>query len=498
MINSAKIGIVICNFNKQNDVLICIQSVLESKFTDYHIYVVDNASSDDSVLLINEKYKDEHKLTLIVNSENLGGSGGFNTGLRAALKNNHEYLMCVDNDAMLDENCIGELCSFLDNHEDVGIAAAKIYHTGQENYVQQYGSFIDFKNYSVDSTYLNHLEDGSMPDVVYSDAVPACALMIKRIVVEQIGLMPEENFLYWDDTEWCVRCKEAGYKVASVGAAAACHAMGAKKEDVNTFPTYYAWRNWIKFFLNHIKPEQLPDMAETFLGSIFEINYIGLYRNEKNKSKTVMAALDDALHNVMGKAGNERIFNLEFTYDGLKKALEDKKKVIIIANDFPLFAESLKEKIETEYEAIDVELVTTKSESVDVELVTTKSETIGVESVMTKSEAVDGNLPLTEQTGKTTEVNKTQSEANGKSSEAHLVNTYLVNTHDTAVLDLCESIFRQDDLSLERYKMDLDGNVLRTEDDALMVINYAFSRRSFIFAMKPLFMRLARENVILR
>ena len=55
-INMAKIGIVICNYNKQNDVIDCIQSVLESKYEDYHIYVVDNASTDESVMLIREHY----------------------------------------------------------------------------------------------------------------------------------------------------------------------------------------------------------------------------------------------------------------------------------------------------------------------------------------------------------------------------------------------------------------------------------------------------------
>ena len=424
-----KIGIVICNYNKENDVLLCIQSVLESKYEDYHIYVVDNASKDNSVKLIKEKYGKEEKLTLIENQENLGGSGGFNTGLRRALKEDYEYLMCVDNDAMLDENCIGNLAQFLDQNKDTGIAAAKIYHTGQEEYVQQYGSFIDYKNYCVDSTYLNHLEDGSMPQVVYSDAVPACALMIRTSLVKKIGVMPEENFLYWDDTEWCMRCKEAGYKVASVGAAAACHAMGAKKEDVNTFPTYYAWRNWIVFFLNHIPKEQIDDMAEVFLGSIFEIAYMGLYRNEPNKTKTVMAAMDDALHGTMGKAGDDRIFDLEFTYDGLEKVIANKRKVQIEINEYPLFAEALEEKIKKINPDIYVERVEKAGE----------------------------------------------------------------NTGETSVISLCENIFRQDDLSLSRYIMDLDRNVLITEDDALMVINYPFSRRSFIFAQKPLFVRLAKE-----
>lgn len=433
-----KIGIVICNFNKENDVLICIQSVLESRFEDYHVYVVDNASKDRSVELIKERYGTKKEITLIENEENLGGSGGFNTGLRAAIKNGHKYLMCVDNDAILDENCIGELYNFLENHEDVGIAAAKIYHTGQEEYVQQYGSFIDYKNYSVDSTYLNHLEDGSMPEVVYSDAVPACALMIKREVVDIIGIMPEENFLYWDDTEWCIRCKEAGFKVASVGSAAASHAMGAKKEDVNTFPTYYAWRNWIVFFLNHISEEQIEDMAEVFLSSIFEICYMGLYRGEQNKSKTVMAALDDALHGVMGKAGPDRIFDLEFTYDGFEKAITGKRHLYIDVNEYPLYAEVVRDYARRIDENIIVSLST---------------ETDRVSAEKSSAEKIDVEISL------------------------------------------CESIFRQDDLSLSKLIMDLDGNVLRTEDDALFVINHSYSKRSFVFAQKPLFIRLAKERL---
>ena len=329
----AKIGIVICNYNKQNDVIDCIQSVLESKYEDYHIYVVDNASTDESVRLIRECYASCDRLTLIENSENLGGSGGFNTGLRVA--------------------------------------------------------------------------------------------------------MAEENFLYWDDTEWCVRCREAGYEVASVGAAAASHAMGAKKEDINTFPTYYAWRNWIKFFLDHIDEERLSDMAETFLGSIFEINYTGLYRGEENRSKTVMAALDDALHKVMGKAKEDRIFNLELTYDGLERAIGDKSDIAIIAGEFPLYADALKEKIKVMWPDKRVYIV-------------------GLQDT---------------------------DEAYGT---AHF--------QPDATITICESIFRQDDLSLSTYVMDLDGNVLVDGDDVLMVINYNFSRRSFLFSMKPLFMRLSRQN----
>lgn len=68
-----KIGIVICNYNKKEYVVNCIQSVLESKTDDFDIYVVDNASTDDSVKAIRETYGG--KVTVLVNKENLGGSG---------------------------------------------------------------------------------------------------------------------------------------------------------------------------------------------------------------------------------------------------------------------------------------------------------------------------------------------------------------------------------------------------------------------------------------
>ena len=308
-----QIGIVICNYNKKNDALACIRSILESKFQDYDIYVVDNASTDGSAEAIRNAYGEQ--VTLLVNQENLGGSGGFNTGLRAAFQKGYPYLMCVDNDALLDENAVGNLLAFLQEHPETGIAAAKIYHREAPDYVQQFGQKIDFENFCTDVTYFNAYEDGSMPEYVYTDAVAACALMIRRSVIEKIGFMPEENFLYWDDTEWCYLCNRAGWKVASVGNAMALHAMGAKKELENTFPTYYAWRNWIRFFMRYTEPGDWEAMACTFLDSMFQIVYEGLHKGEKNRSRTVMLAYDDAIHGVTGKAGENRIFTLD-TADG--------------------------------------------------------------------------------------------------------------------------------------------------------------------------------------
>ncbi|MBC8561237.1 glycosyltransferase family 2 protein [Jutongia huaianensis] len=420
-----QIGIVICNYNKKNDALACIRSILESKFQDYDIYVVDNASTDGSAEAIRNAYGEQ--VTLLVNQENLGGSGGFNTGLRAAFQKGYPYLMCVDNDALLDENAVGNLLAFLQEHPETGIAAAKIYHREAPDYVQQFGQKIDFENFCTDVTYFNAYEDGSMPEYVYTDAVAACALMIRRSVIEKIGFMPEENFLYWDDTEWCYLCNRAGWKVASVGNAMALHAMGAKKELENTFPTYYAWRNWIRFFMRYTEPGDWEAMACTFLDSMFQIVYEGLHKGEKNRSRTVMLAYDDAIHGVTGKAGENRIFTLD-TADGPWDKLFSAAPAYVLHTDkYPGTAQDIRDRAERM--GYDIRWY-------DV------------------SEAPE----------------------------------------NTPEIILCDNIFQIEDLSLQKIYIDINDCILASEEDVLDVINYNYSRRTFIEAQKPIFLQKLREQ----
>lgn len=420
-----KIGIVICNYNKKQYVLDCIQSVLESRFQDFDLYVVDNGSQDGSGEAIRETYPEQ--VTLICNQENLGGSGGFNTGLRIVYEKGYPYLMCVDNDVLMDENAIGNLYQFLEEHPEAGMAGAKVYHMEAPDYVQQFGQKIDFENFCTEVNYYNAYEDGSMPEYLFTDGVAACALMVRRSIVDRIGIMPEENFLYWDDTEWCYRCNQAGYKVASVGNAVVLHAMGAKKEAVNTFPTYYAWRNWIRFFIKYTPESEWDRMAETFLGSVFQEVYEGLHKGEHHKVETIMLAYDDAIHNITGKAGENRIFPLDFRPEPWERLFRDTKTICINRKEYPETAERIC-RIASE---------------------------LGYQIEWIDSDAQ--------------------------------------NLFAEKEICICDSIFRVDDLERKRVYVDVNDCILQTEDDVLDVINYNYSKRSFIYGQKPLFLQKIRE-----
>lgn len=440
-------GIVICNYNKCQDVLNCIQSVLESRYTDYDLFVVDNASTDDSVAQITQKYGD--RLTLLVNKENLGGSGGFNTGLRKILASGYEYAVCLDNDILVDENAIGALADFLNHHPETGMVGSIVYHMEEPDYVQQYGLNIDFNNYVAETLYSNHPHDDSIPEMMYCDTVATCSMMVRTGILSQTGIMPEDNFIYWDDMEWGYRCNLAGYKVAVTKQSVVLHRMGAKKVSVNTFPTYYMWRNWIHFFMRYVKEEDLERFSYIMLKAVFQTIYESMYRGEHNVRETVLYAYDDALHGIRGKASDGKIFDADQTCDLLNTLLthqfqqDGSRPVRIIKNGYEKEANTLLAHLTKLYPGHKVTIVD--------------------------------------------EDKKTQ-------------------TENEITLRLCDYIFNltETDLSLASKTADPDGYLndifidtgltpVTTTEELELVKAYNLSQQVFLYANQPLFLHCARE-----
>ncbi|MCM1244058.1 MAG: glycosyltransferase family 2 protein [Roseburia sp.] len=320
-----KIGIVICNYNKREYVVNCIQSVLESKTDDFDIYVVDNASTDDSVEAIRSKYGDQ--VTVLVNSENLGGSGGFNTGIRKVLEEGYEYLYCLDNDVLVDENAVGALADYLDAHEDTGVAGSIVYHMDYPDYVQQYGLDIDFENYTAITHYADFLDDGSIPEVNFCDTVATCSVMIRTdcIKTTDIGIMPENNFIYWDDMEWIYRFTLAGFKVVTIKNSVVLHKMGSNTRPANTFINYYMWRNRINFFMKYTPETKLDTMSYRILSAVFDSLYESMYREEHHVMQTISYAFYDAVRGVRGKAAEHKILENDANDDKFRAYVKDKK-----------------------------------------------------------------------------------------------------------------------------------------------------------------------------
>lgn len=323
------IGIVICNYNKSHFVTQCIRSVLESKEHNFDIYVVDNASTDDSVEKIKSTFGNQ--VTLIENTENLGGSGGFNAGLRIVRDKGYDYFFCMDDDAQVDEAAIQVLYQYMEENPDVGMAGCRVYHAQMPEYIQQCGLILDFDNCSVSTLYADVKEEGQLPEVIECDAVASCAVMVRGKVIREtaVGLMPEDNFIYWDDMEWGHRMHLAGYRTVTLGSAKALHQMGANERKPTTFVEYYMWRNRLNFFMKYTPEEKWEQMSAQALGSIFDVLYEKMYREEHNQVKSIYYAYQDVLEGVRGKAEAYKILPNDADEHKLLQYMKGKKTYYI-------------------------------------------------------------------------------------------------------------------------------------------------------------------------
>lgn len=320
----AEIGIVVCNYNKKEDVLKCIESIFMQTMQDFDVYVVDNASEDGSVHALQSAYSD--RINIIVNPQNLGGSGGFNAGLRKVLENDYKYLMCVDNDVYFDKDAIGSLYRYLEEHEDVGVAGSLVYYMDTPKRIWSFGGEINPERCVQVDHYRNYIDDGGIPDEMDCTWVPACSLMAKAEAVRKAGIMPEENFIYYDDIEWGYKISQAGYRVVVLGASKVWHKCTGPS-SMTTFHNYYTWRNRIKFYMRYFDDKEKT--ADILLNEMFQLVYSCHLKGEDNIIQSVMYAFDDAVHGRFGKAEDYKILPRSRDVARIALALGDAEDVIV-------------------------------------------------------------------------------------------------------------------------------------------------------------------------
>ena len=221
MKNQEKLAVVICNYNKGKSTVECIASVLASRQPDAEdcmkIFVVDNASDDDSQAVITETYGD--RITWMHSDVDLGSGGGLNLGIERALQEDFAYICCLGEEITVAPDALKVMLDYMAANPSTGLAGGKVYHRHMPHYIQQFGISVDFKHCRASMLYADTPDSENIPNIVYCDAISSCCMMVRAEVIRKVGLMPTENFLYWDDTEWGYRIRLAGFEVVALGAA---------------------------------------------------------------------------------------------------------------------------------------------------------------------------------------------------------------------------------------------------------------------------------------
>ena len=218
---SPKVGIVILNHNGKQLTETCIRSVDRSPYPHKEIILVDNASTDGSGEFVRSQFPD---IVLVQNSENLGVAGGRNSGFREAVRRGHEYILSLDNDAHIDEGMIAALVSVAQSDANIGILGPKTYNDDGSNTLQCTGGSITYTQNATSERGAGERDRGQYDQIEDVDYFPGCGFMARAEVFERLDFVDETFAGYGhEDTDFCLRAKQLGYRIVYVPKAVMWH-----------------------------------------------------------------------------------------------------------------------------------------------------------------------------------------------------------------------------------------------------------------------------------
>lgn len=302
------VSVIILNWNRLRDTCECLESVFKIHYSNYSVVVVDNGSDDDSATGIKNAFERVH---VIRNKENLGYAEGNNVGIRHALAIGADYIWLLNNDTVVDRDALTAMVVLAERDRGIGILGSKIYYFDQPEILWFAGATIDWKR--AVSAHVGRLEkDTGQYEVEKEvDRVTGCSMLIRREVLEEVGLFDEKFFLYAEEVDLCVRARKKGFRNFYVPKSIVYHKISVSTGE-NSVPVYayYNTRN----FLYLIRKNVPFPMREYYLlrsisrilfrskGTMFRMLFPGLFPKDA-VTPAEKAALVGLQHFFTGRMG---------------------------------------------------------------------------------------------------------------------------------------------------------------------------------------------------
>lgn len=257
-ISTPSVAIILVNWNGYEFTSACINSLLKISYPNYKIILVDNGSQDKSGTRLKKEFDD---ITLISLKENLGFCGGNNAGMRYAVQNNYDYCLLLNNDTETEAQFLEHLVEGLNKNPKCAAIQPKIYYMHNKQLLWNAGGLYN-SHLGIPSTIgLNKKNKPLYDESRFTDWITGCCILIKTSVIKEIGLLDEQFFAYFEDVDWSLRMRKAGYKLLYEPRSVIYHVAGAssksseknKEGKLNPIIHYYNVRNHLYLIRKHSK-----------------------------------------------------------------------------------------------------------------------------------------------------------------------------------------------------------------------------------------------------
>jgi len=243
------LSIISVSYNTKEFIRKLLSSIEEniSKEISYEVIVVDNASSDHSVQMIEKEFPN---VKLVVNKDNLGFSKANNLGIKKASKS--RYVLFLNPDTVLNKGTIEHMIKFMDKHPDAGASTCKVImsngkiddatHRGFPTPWNAFAHFSGISKVMPNSTLLNgyYLGWKDIDKVHEIDALAGAFMLVRYGAGEDVGWWDEDYFFYGEDIDFCYMLKQKGWKIYYVPDVSIFHHKGVSggiKEISKTIST---------------------------------------------------------------------------------------------------------------------------------------------------------------------------------------------------------------------------------------------------------------------
>lgn len=270
--NQPKVYVIVLNWNGWKDTIECIESCLKLTYTNFRILLVDNGSTDGSESILREHFP---AVEFIQTGENLGFAGGNNVGIKYALEKGAEYVWLLNNDTIVNPEALGELLKVAQRDEKIGVVGSKIYYYDKPDTLWFAGGRITRLTSLIHHVGADQKDSTLHQEDMDVDFITGCSLLVKRLTIQQVGLMCEEYFLYVEDTDWNTRIKKAGWKIKWAAGSKLWHKVSSMHGQGNPFLNYYCVRNILQY-VRFNKPYYLPFTLASLLYNFILIKLLGL------------------------------------------------------------------------------------------------------------------------------------------------------------------------------------------------------------------------------
>ena len=291
------VAIIIVNYNGFGDTVECVESILKNSYKNFQIFVIDNGSTkkpeEDQL-----EYLMKHTI-FIKSSKNLGFSGGNNIGIKVALEKRFDFILLLNNDTVVTKDFLTILVSAARENQNAGVVGGKIAFYSQPERLWFGGGYLNSQCGGGSHERWNEVDPPDTGDIREVTFITGCLMLIPSKVVKIVGMLSEDYFLYAEDTDYCYRVIEAGFKLLFCENTLIYHKVSASTGQKSFATQYYMTRNTLSLTRKYIK-------------NYYIVNARFVYRTLKDvlrgrkQLKPVYYAIKDYLNGKMGQWDNTR------------------------------------------------------------------------------------------------------------------------------------------------------------------------------------------------